>query len=359
MLKYIKILIKIVFSAAFFIILFSFVKTGELRKVFAHVDLGFLLVSALVTVAMVVSSCGKWKVILDLKQERTRLSFLELLRVYLIGYFFSNILPSTVGGDLVRAYYVGKKIDNQPFSAAAVFLERFSGIVVLFVLVIVTPLCKVELYKNPYVYLPACSGALLLLLLAWLSWFPQALSLPDRIVFTAFHFAHIIARKTGLTVLGRCVAYAEKFYKKLRSKLLLFRDELTYTFTALRHNKVFFIKITLLTLLYYLLTWVNVYTSYLAFGVTVDFWYICAIVPAIMLVAHMPVTLLGNLGYYESVFVFYFLLAGVGTAESLAMGLLLRVKLLAAGLIGFGIYLAYRDKKKLDIQEILENKKVP
>lgn len=46
-------------------------------------------------------------------------------------------------------------------------------------------------------------------------------------------------------------------------------------------------------------------TCFKAFNVEVD--KICAIVPAFMLVVHIPVTLLGNLGYFESVFVFYFL----------------------------------------------------
>jgi len=97
---------------------------------------------------------------------------------------------------------------------------------------------------------------------------------------------------------------------------------------------------------------VNVYTAYRAFGVEVDFIQICAIVPAIMLIAHLPVTLLGNLGYFESVFVFYFLLVGVGGAETLAMGLLIRLKNLTIGVIGFGVYLVYKQKNALDLEQV-------
>jgi len=71
-----------------------------------------------------------------------------------------------------------------------------------------------------------------------------------------------------------------------------------------------------------------------------------------MLVAHLPVTLLGNLGYFESVFVFYGLLIGVGGAESLAMGLLLRVKTLTMGVIGFGVYLLYKQRNVLDLEQV-------
>jgi hypothetical protein len=68
-----------------------------------------------------------------------------------------------------------------------------------------------------------------------------------------------------------------------------------------------------------------------------------------MFVAHIPVTLLGNLGYFESVFVFYFLMVGVGGAESLAMSLLLRIKMLVMGVIGFFTYLVYKQKNKLEL----------
>ena len=124
---------------------------------------------------------------------------------------------------------------------------------------------------------------------------------------------------------------------------------------AIKDDKQFLYRIIYLTVLFYVLTWVNVYTAYRAFGVEVDFIQICAIVPAIMLVAHVPVTLLGNLGYFESVFVFYFLLVGVGGAETLAMGLFLRLKTLTMGVVGFGVYLVYKQKNELDLKQA-ENK---
>ena len=80
-----------------------------------------------------------------------------------------------------------------------------------------------------------------------------------------------------------------------------------------------------------------------------SFVSVCAIVPAVMLVAHVPVTLLGNLGYFESVFVFYFLLVGVDGAESLAMGLMLRLKMLTMGVVGYIAYLLYKQKHQLNI----------
>jgi glycosyltransferase 2 family protein len=128
--------------------------------------------------------------------------------------------------------------------------------------------------------------------------------------------------------------------QKLKAELQIAGD-------AVKNNRPFVRQLVFLTVLFYMLAWVNVYTAFKAFNVDVNFLAICALVPAIMLVAHVPVTLLGNIGYYESVFVFYFLFVGVEGAESLAMGLFLRVKMLGMGGIGFISYLVYRQSHRL------------
>jgi uncharacterized membrane protein YbhN (UPF0104 family) len=63
-----------------------------------------------------------------------------------------------------------------------------------------------------------------------------------------------------------------------------------------------------------------------------------------MVVGMIPVTLLGNLGFTESVFVTYFTLIGINPAATLAMALLLRFKYLLVGGIGFVAYITYRHK---------------
>lgn len=100
-------------------------------------------------------------------------------------------------------------------------------------------------------------------------------------------------------------------------------------------------KLVGVTILFYLLTWVNVYIAFRAFGVMPDFLGVCALVPTVLFVAQIPVTLLGNLGFFESIFVVYFLFLGIPGAETLAMGLLLRLKMLTIGGIGYLVYLSY------------------
>lgn len=353
MTKYLKILFKIAFSIAFFSVLLSFVKGNELLEVIKQVDPFYMGISFFVTFIMLLASCAKWKVVLDLKDKKV--PFIELLKIYMVGYFFSNILPSTVGGDVVRSYYAGRIIENQAYSAVSVFVERFSGILLLFVLVIVAPVLQPQLYKSAYVLFPACAGLFFLFVVLWVFLSKNPFAIPNMLAGNVFRVLNKVAQKIEMRLLTVMVQKTEAFYQKLLEKLKKFREELQVAKNAIKDDKQFLYRIIYLTVLFYVLTWVNVYTAYRAFGVEVDFIQICAIVPAIMLIAHVPVTLLGNLGYFESVFVFYFLLVGVGGAETLAMGLFLRLKTLTMGVVGFGVYLVYKQKNELDLKQT-ENK---
>jgi len=342
--KSVKLAIKLGLSIAFFSVLLSFVQGTELLGLFSQINWPFFIISFVVTLVMVAASCAKWKIILDLKKK---ISYWQLFRIYFVGYFFSNILPSTVGGDVVRSYYAGKLIDNQDFSAVSVFVERFSGIFLLFFLVIITPLFKPELYQSPYIFLPACAGGIFALIAIWVWKARNPFGMPDRIALSLFRFLRKVSAVTGIVLLRRGVEFLEKVYSGIIERFKKLREELDLAVSAVKQDKLFLWRLIYLTALFYVLTWINVYTSFRAFNVHVDFIAVCVLVPAAMFAAHLPVTLLGNLGYFESVFVFYFLLVGVSGAESLAMGLLLRIKMLTMGMAGYITYLTYKQKFRL------------
>ena len=353
--KTLRIVVKLLVSVVFFGVLLSFVKTNELLAVFARINWLYFSLAILLTPCMMLASCAKWKLILDLKEKK--IPFWQLLKIYLIGYFFSNILPSTVGGDVVRFYYAGRLIENQSFAAISVFVERFSGIVLLFFLVVAAPLLYPSLYRNPHIWMPAAAGLICGVITIWIWLVKNPFSLPNRLGARLFGAIKKAGQGRGGGIIVRSAALFEKFYEKIIARLKKLHGELQVAVAAIRHDSPFLRRLIGLTVLFYLLTWINVYFSFKAFNVEVSFLAVCAIVPAVMLVAHIPVTLLGNLGYFESVFVFYFLLVGVSGAESLAMGLLLRAKMLAMGALGFISYLAYRQEHRLDLPPVSADRK--
>ncbi|MBN1269062.1 MAG: flippase-like domain-containing protein [Kiritimatiellae bacterium] len=330
-------LIKAAFSVLFFVILFSTVQKGEFIDTLEHVDWRFVVLAFALSALMIASSCLKWKVVLD--QMGYRLPFGYLLRTYMVGYYFSALLPSNVGGDVVRSYYVGRRIDNQAKSAISIFIERFSGVLFLLFLVIAAPLMRPGLYPRPQFVIPALGAVGLLFVVIWMWTIRRPFDLPDRIMRAIF------AGLRKILGAGRLLNRIEAFYGKVHFRAERFHGKLIRAVSSLGSDRKALVNVLLLTFWYYGLTWVNVYLAFRAFGVKPDFIAMSAVVPTAMIVAALPVTLLGNLGFTEGVYVFFFMAAGMSEASVLAMGLFLRLKLLVTGTIGYFFYLTYRQGK--------------
>lgn len=81
------------------------------------------LALAFVTVfAAIALSAWKWGLILDSMGKA--LGFGRLLRHYFVGLFFNNLLPTTVGGDAVRAWETTRDTGEVPDATGSVLAER-------------------------------------------------------------------------------------------------------------------------------------------------------------------------------------------------------------------------------------------
>jgi uncharacterized membrane protein YbhN (UPF0104 family) len=58
----------------------------------------------------------------------------QLFSYYFIGMYFNLLLPTSVGGDVVRAWYLDGGSGRRLAALAAVFVDRFSGLLVLLAL---------------------------------------------------------------------------------------------------------------------------------------------------------------------------------------------------------------------------------
>ncbi len=345
-----KFVLKAIVSLAFFSILISFVQGNQLALMFSQINWFYLLLSLALSPVMIVVSCLKWKMILD--AGGSRVPFTTLFRIYLIGYFFSNMLPSTVGGDVVRSYYAGKLIKDQSYSAIAIFIERFSGILVLFFLVILAPLLLPSLYQSPYVLVPMAVSFTLIVLTLWIGTVKDPYTLPNNLVALVLNILEKSLSLMGCKKNDHLLVVINKHYDKFMARLEKLHEKLKLALGTIQQDKKLLFQLVLITALFYFLTWVNVSLAFLAFGVTHQFFHICALVPTILFVAHFPVALLGNLGFFESVFVFYLLLIAIPATASLAMGLLLRMKMLLIGIVGLLVYMAYKQETGDDAKKI-------
>jgi len=61
-------------------------------------------------------------------EDAARIKFSEVVSLTLVGYFFNNFLPTSIGGDIVKAYYLSKKTRDKMASYTSVFVDRALGL---------------------------------------------------------------------------------------------------------------------------------------------------------------------------------------------------------------------------------------
>jgi uncharacterized membrane protein YbhN (UPF0104 family) len=95
----------------------------------------WLAVAAVLTLAGIALSALRWQKVLDALDIHTRLPRLRSL--YLAGQFVSNVLPTTIGGDVLRVSRLSRDTGESSGTFASVVLERLTGWLVLPVITIV------------------------------------------------------------------------------------------------------------------------------------------------------------------------------------------------------------------------------
>lgn len=81
--------------------------------------LGFYIVAQLLFVV-------RWKLLMWV--QSIRIGFWVAVRLHLLGLFYNHCLPGSVGGDLLRAWYVTKHTDKKLEAALSVFVDRVVGL---------------------------------------------------------------------------------------------------------------------------------------------------------------------------------------------------------------------------------------
>ena len=77
----------------------------------------------------VLTSIWKWKMLIE-SSEKKRSGYQApsnyLAKLYYMGLFFNNFMPGSVGGDVIRIYYLGKKTSVATATASVLF-ERITA----------------------------------------------------------------------------------------------------------------------------------------------------------------------------------------------------------------------------------------
>ena len=121
-------IIKIAVSAVILFVLFRRMDHAAFWKTLRAMDLPLAVLAGFIFTFSQGVSTYRWSIIL---KRDVDISYLKLLSIYFIGMFFNNFLPTAVGGDVVKGYYLYRESQRGDVSLASIFMDRYSGFTAL------------------------------------------------------------------------------------------------------------------------------------------------------------------------------------------------------------------------------------
>jgi glycosyltransferase 2 family protein len=304
------VLVKVSVSLAICFALVSKVGVQPLINTMSSVrPTSFLAAVGFYLVAMYLSSV-RWRIFIPLKTG-TR----NLYALYMIGSFFNIFLPGIVGGDAVKAYYLGRhlkslrdecdgqsvdkatsQLNENALALASVFMDRYIGFCALLVI-------NLFAFAAGFSYVAGTS-------LKWL--------IP--LIFIAFVCASILffvlKLGSGFTFVNKVYQYFD-FY---RSKARVLVETFLYS-----------VVVQLLGIL-------SVYVLSRGLSIEVPFLPLLVFVPIAITASLIPLSISG-LGFREGAFVVLFATVGVPSELSMTLSLLWFLSMVAGSMWGLVEYL--------------------
>jgi len=312
--------IKVLISAALLVMLIWIMrdKLAGIGVILAQADKFFILISLCLMIAGMILQSFRLKFLLD--AQGVHLTIRDVSLLTFIGQFFNNFMPTSIGGDVVKAYYAsgGTKKKLETFTSIAI--DRMLGVITL----------------------------------GWVALFALILR-PDetanKIVITIIWFTCAVGTVFMAVIFNKKAAKIILLFKKL-TKSQKAKDQLQRLYESThkyRHHKALLFHALWLSLTAQLLFFYMAYLLAISISSKVHFVFLLLNMPAICTVSMLPS--LNGLGIRESGFV-YFLGGVMGKDNAFALSLLYLGVTLAISLIGGIIFMFKREFKHIIKSEV-------
>lgn len=295
--------------------LFDIESRNQFLQLLSQANILILCLSVLVGILVNVSSAIKWWMLARARDMQAGL--FRVFAYYIVGQFYNLFLPTSVGGDVVRAYELGKYTNKKADALASVFVERYTGVLVLLLLAMVAFLIKLSVFNQQFVVWCLFVFAIGLGLIGWM--------VLDNRIYDCFR-----------ELLSGRFSMIDMALTKL--------DKLMESIGQYKTEKVALTWAFINSLVFYVMAMLNIYVTAMVFQMDVSFIDIAIATPIIMLIMNIPLSI-GNLGIMEFAYTAIFQMMGYSPALGLSVALLMRLKSLLDGMMGGILHPLYTTKK--------------
>jgi len=261
--------------------------------------LTFLISGLVIMAGSFVLAAWRWQRVLAVFDAPVHL--MTLCKHYLAGQFVGNVLPSTVGGDVLRISRVSKDTASSEIAFASVVIERLTGFFALPLLTFVGFLARPDLLESGRAWIAlAIAGATLLFLALIL-----VLAASDR--FAGRFKDH----ENWMRFIGAVHVGVDRLRRDPRDALGAVGAAVAYQVAVVA----------------------AVYCAVHTIGLTIPNAAVIAFVPAVAMAQVVPISI-GGLGVREGMLALLLHPLGVETGQAVAVGLLWYAMTLIVSLLG-------------------------
>jgi len=272
----------------------SRINFGEFCANIKDMDKLLVFLSFMLSLIMTGLITVRWKYLLRIVS--IHLNFSALLRIVFIGICFSNVIPTSIGGDVYRIYCVSKETGKRPEAFLSVFLDRFIGVYTLFLLSLFAMVFCLHIILEQY-----------------------QLLYPQLIIILSFFGMSAFANRRMLSFVKTLVIQVRDRFSEvvLISKLFDKIENVYSTLKYYRYRKSDVLKIVGISLLARLIWVIVAYLLALSINVSLSPLSFFLIIPIVETIRMIPITL-GGIGIREGAMIYFLALFGVpGTAAAM------------------------------------------
>jgi uncharacterized protein (TIRG00374 family) len=269
---------------------------------------------ALIITGMIIQSY-RLKFLLD--AQEIHLSIKDIIRLTFMGHFFNNFMPTAIGGDVIKGYFVSGGTKKKLETYASIAIDRMLGVITLMWIALVAIAFNYSKLRNKLV--------ILIIAVIFIA----------GILFTALIFNERAAR----------------FFLFLKKALRKFKldEKMQRLYEATnnyRHHKALIFKALWLSLAAQLVYFFVIYILGVSISGYVPFMFFMLILPLISTVSMLPS--INGLGIRESGFI-YFLGDAMGREKAFALSLLYLGAILFISLIGGVLFLINKEFNHIQV----------
>jgi uncharacterized membrane protein YbhN (UPF0104 family) len=284
-------------------------------------DLRWLALAFLVQVFQLLLSASRWQWIAVVSGAELRMA--TALRFGFIGQFFSQVLPSTVGGDAVRIWLLARGGAGWPTAIYSVLIDRVVGVSALAVVVVACLPWTLSLIQDPI----------------------------GRAALVLIGFGALTGAAAFLALGNRRLRLMERW---LLTRHLAAASRITWRLCRSASGA----QVAALSFGIHLMTVTIAWGAAMAAHASVDFAHVLFLVLPVILIATVPVSIAGW-GVRESAMVLAFSYAGLAESDGLLVSVLFGATSLAAGAVGGIVWTAsgysWRSVKKIEAETLAQS----